>query len=279
MVRQRSPNDCLTSSDLHVSAATAIEVLACPGCWAHLEPDAGQLRCVGCDRGFIAHGGVWDFAPEIAPQPGVAQRFMEHSAVARIYEDWFRPALTRAVSGPSYADEERYLDAWLGTPDGPVLDLACGTGRYTRWMARRLGAARVLGLDLSSPMLRRARAASRAEGQGELLYVRGSALSLPIASGLLAAVSSFGALHLFPSAEQALGEVGRVLRPGGAFTCLTTGLTAGLAARAAERAFSRIATVRFFERSELERCLRAAGLEPLDFTARGALLLFAARRR
>lgn len=60
---------------------------------------------------------------------------------------------------------EPLLDAAALAPGHRVLDIGCGAGRTARLAARRVGpAGRVLGLDLSGPMLERARelAAGRA---------------------------------------------------------------------------------------------------------------------
>ena len=84
---------------------------------------------------------------------------------------------------------------------GPALDIACGTGRYSRWLANRLGPDQVTGLDLSQPMLRRA--GRDAPG---IRFVRGSALALPFTGDSLGTVSCFGALHLFPDPARAIGE-------------------------------------------------------------------------
>lgn len=58
-------------------------------------------------------------------------------------------------------DDDFYLALALKT-GGPVLDLACGTGRLTRAIAAQ-GLA-VTGLDLSRPMLERARRLARQQG-------------------------------------------------------------------------------------------------------------------
>lgn len=265
------------------AARTATEALACPTCRDPLEADAGALRCVSCGRSYRARGGIFDFAPELASQPGLAQRFMEARPVVTVYERWFRPALTRLVSPLGYDEEERYLERWLGDVSGgaggAILDLACGTGRYTRWLGERAGDRAVLGLDLSRAMLARARADAASTSHGELTFARASALALPIASGALGAACSFGALHLFPDPGLAIAELGRALTSGGTFTCLTVGAAPAGARRPLELAISRAANLRFFERDELAAWLAAAGLTPLDFTHRGAMLLFAARKR
>lgn len=102
--------------------------------------------------------------------------------------------------------EEKYRIALarLGPlPEGRLLDLGCGTGL----LASRLG-RRVVGLDLSSEMLRLARRRGAAAVQGDLD-------ALPFSDHAFAAVLSFTALVDRDSAAPALGEVSRVLALGG----------------------------------------------------------------
>jgi len=204
---------------------------------------------------------------------------MESKTVARVYEKLFRPAFTRLGSKASYADEERYLDAWFDPAEGPIVDLACGTGRYTRWLSARFGTDRVVGADISDSMLSQARTLAAHEGLDHLLFVRASALALPFASTSLGAIHCFGALHLFPSSDGALREVHRALRPGGCFTCLTASYANRALVHAAQSAFSRTASFRFFDVNDLTRTLERIGFELRDVTTRGMLLMFAARRR
>jgi len=141
----------------------------------------------------------------------LGQRWMESAAVVRIYEGAFRPLVTRLVGGPTYAQEEAWLTRWSRVAHaGPVLDVACGTGRYTRWLADRHGRT-TLGLDLSPPML------DAAERAG-LTVLGASAQALPLRDRSVAGLNCFGALHLFPDPLAALAEFGRVLVPGGGLT-------------------------------------------------------------
>jgi len=111
-----------------------------------------------------------------------------------------------------------------------VLDVGCGTGL----LAARLPRARVVGVDLSSGMLERARV--------RLLPVQGSALALPFRDGAFELVFAVTSL-LVPAREltRALLELGRVARPGArvAVTLLRENAPAGFT-----------------------RELRACGLEP-----------------
>lgn len=218
---------------------------------------------------------IVDYAPEIARQPGLAQRFMESPAVAWMYERAFRPAFTRLGSSLRYADEARFLSEHVRPVDGPLLDIACGTGRYTRWLAQRCEERQVIGLDLSLPMLRQA--LRTAGGEERISFVRASALALPFADGAFGAVNCFAALHLFPDPSRALAEVGRVLRPGGSFTGMTACRVAGALRERAQGAFSKVAKFRFFDPDELRRAIEAARMEAVELELHGAVVLFSAR--
>jgi demethylmenaquinone methyltransferase/2-methoxy-6-polyprenyl-1,4-benzoquinol methylase len=94
---------------------------------------------------------------------------------------------------------------------GRALDVACGSGKLTRELARAMGSAGlVVGLDFSAGMLRVA--SSQRSGSP---YVRADALCLPFADGVFdAATVAFG-LRNFTDPEHGLREMARVLKPGG----------------------------------------------------------------
>lgn len=87
-----------------------------------------------------------------------------------------------------------------------ALDAGCGTGRYLRVLADR--GATVTGVDLSAPMLAHARASADR-------MVRASMCALPLASRSMDVVVSGLALGDVKDLARAVGEMARVLRPGG----------------------------------------------------------------
>jgi SAM-dependent methyltransferase len=93
-----------------------------------------------------------------------------------------------------------------------VLDVACGTG-VVAVTAARLG-ARVTALDLTPPLLERARENARIAGV-TVEWHEGDAEALPFESGAFdVVVSQFG--HMFaPRPAVVVAEMLRVLRPGG----------------------------------------------------------------
>ena len=90
-----------------------------------------------------------------------------------------------------------------------ALDLCCGTGDLTRLFER--AGARVIGVDFTPAMLRRARAKL---GSGAWL-VEGDALALPLPGGAVdVAAVAFGIRNVADPLA-ALSEMARVVRPGG----------------------------------------------------------------
>ncbi|MFQ5600504.1 MAG: class I SAM-dependent methyltransferase [Candidatus Krumholzibacteriia bacterium] len=104
----------------------------------------------------------------------------------------------------------------LGLAHLRVLDLACGAGRYMTALGRC--GARVVGVDLSVPLLRAALHATRRR-PGVLGLVRGDMLRLPfrVASYdiVLSMFTSFGYFVSENEDRAVLAGIARVLRPGG----------------------------------------------------------------
>lgn len=117
---------------------------------------------------------------------------------------------------------------WLNIPPGGVaLDVGCGPGSVTAALADAVGPdGLALGVDISRPMLARA---VRAETGPQIGFLRADAQRLPLRDQTVDAVVSIAVLQLIPDPRAALGEMARVLRPGGRLAVLVP--TAGPAAR------------------------------------------------
>ncbi|MCA0453558.1 MAG: class I SAM-dependent methyltransferase [Chloroflexi bacterium] len=86
-----------------------------------------------------------------------------------------------------------------------VLDLACGSGRYTQ-IALQQGAASAVGFDNSPPMLRVNPHAAKAVSTTE---------AIPLASASVDVMLCGLALGHLPALDASLSEIGRVLKQGG----------------------------------------------------------------
>lgn len=93
-----------------------------------------------------------------------------------------------------------------------VLDLACGTGDILFRAADRVQLA--VGLDVTLRMLQLAALKRKAT------LVNGDMLALPFASGYFSVVTAGYGLRNVPDLQNAIGEIARVLAPGGRFLSL-----------------------------------------------------------
>lgn len=110
--------------------------------------------------------------------------------------------------------------AAIGTRDR-VLDVGCGAGATTRVAARIASQGRVLGVDISAPLLDRARAATAAEGLTNVAYERDDAQLHAFEPESHDVVISRGGVMFFADHRAAFDNLARALRPGGrlAFIC------------------------------------------------------------
>jgi ubiquinone/menaquinone biosynthesis C-methylase UbiE len=94
-----------------------------------------------------------------------------------------------------------------------LADIGCGTGSLTFELARF--ARKVIGVDLSSEMLRRARAIAKERELANVEFRQGDVLKLPLESHSLDAAFCVMVLHFLPDPARAIAGLCRVVRPGG----------------------------------------------------------------
>jgi len=111
------------------------------------------------------------------------------------------------------------LDAMLaaGELEGVerVLDVGCGPGHTALAFAGRV--AEVVALDLTAPMLEQARRLAAERGLRNVRFECGDARALPFESDTFDVVTSRLSAHHYADPATFLGEVARVLAPGGRF--------------------------------------------------------------
>ena len=142
---------------------------------------------VSVETGRLSAADVRSMFDRIAPVYDVMNRAM----TAGLDRGW-RRSTARAVVAPG----------------DRVLDACCGTGDLA--LAARAEGGRVTGLDFSQGMLERARRKS-----AEIEWVRGDVLAPPFEDGSFDACTVGFGLRNVADLDRALGELRRVLRPGG----------------------------------------------------------------
>jgi demethylmenaquinone methyltransferase/2-methoxy-6-polyprenyl-1,4-benzoquinol methylase len=98
-------------------------------------------------------------------------------------------------------------------PGDRVLDACCGTGDLA--LAGRDAGGRVVGVDFSEEMLKRARAKA-----AELEWVQADATSLPFEDAQFDVVTVGFGIRNLPDLEAGVRELARVTKPGGRVACL-----------------------------------------------------------
>jgi SAM-dependent methyltransferase len=141
--------------------------------------------------------GLWDYVHD----PGVAHNYDASLAGSRLFET-----------------DQAFVDRYCPS-NGHLLDLGCGTGRLLVAQGRR--GCRVMGVDLSLPMLQEARAKAAAAGmQASLVQANIVDLTCLRAELFDCVACLFSTLGMVQGADErrrVVAHVRRVLRPGGRF--------------------------------------------------------------
>ena len=251
-------------------------VYVCPDCGASLDIRNGSLVCPSCDATYPDRGGFYDFLGDNGTENDALVSLFD--AVSRIYETplWYPTGMRLATGGRSSADDLVEGVARRVSEEGAedVVDVATGTGLFARRLARD---ATVYGVDASEEMLRRAVSNARRDGV-PLELARADAGALPYPQDSFDAATCCGALHLLPDPSEALVEMGRVLRTGGALV-LTTIVADGVFSLCAARELADLYGMRVFDAEELDCMLDAAGFERVETERKSSLVMVTARRR
>ncbi len=130
--------------------------------------------------------------------------------------DWGADAYDFLTWQETWMDHSASMADHFPSSEGPldILDVGVGPGVSAVGLSRRLPASRIVGLDLSRRMLRRAR--SRVDPSIGL--VQADITRLPFDDASFDVVTGHSFLYLLPDQPGAMAEIARVLRPGG--TCV-----------------------------------------------------------
>lgn len=268
-------------------------VLICPNCGNEsFDVYGASLTCTACRREYNFQEGVADLAPPYRKGANMSQRVMESRFYSRFYEEIMRPRLTSIVTERTLREEYALSTELLDLQaDSRVLDVACGTGNFTRYFAQRLDAlsvhedgevrsdALLVGVDLSWPMLETARKYIRRDQLEERLFlVRGDATRLPMQRGAFDRLHCAGALHMMDDIDEALRNFACVLEPGGICVIGTFTLGKGLLRKLAKRVAEVPSKFHWFSQKELYQRMERAGFEIIEESVEGDAITVKARK-
>ena len=170
--------------------------------------DADQLR-----------GQISEKYTEVALTPEKGFHFHTGRPLARMHEyaDHLVDALPAGVVD-SFAGTGNPFSMGDLRPGETVLDIGCGAGFDTLIAAQQVGPeGRVIAVDMTPEMLRKAEAGAREMGLTNVEFREGLAEELPAEDGSVDVVISNGVINLCPDKMKVMSEVRRVLKPGGRF--------------------------------------------------------------
>lgn len=137
----------------------------------------------------------------------------DEQAIAFLEEMWGDGFLS-----PGGPQEVERIVAGLDFTGRNVLDIGCGSGGITLFLARNYPLEHITGFDVEQPVIDAASARARQDGLCERVsFLRGDPGPLPFESGSFDIVFSKDALVHVADKEGVFAEVFRILRPGGRF--------------------------------------------------------------
>jgi len=170
------------------------------------------------------------------------------------WDTWYTTARPTVVTDKESANFRRAVSL---RPGMDAVDLACGSGQWTRQLAA--WGLRVAGYDYSAEALRQARAAGPRD---ELSYTRWDITADPIPPDLKpASLDLVTCRYALPFLEHArlLTDVGRWLRPGGTFYALVRVAAEDLETEGSRREGERTDPLGPFHRAMSETQIDALG--------------------
>ena len=190
---------------------------------------------------------------------------MDH--LKRVADEFARQAQTFDVFAEKTDDQvaARFAAALGDAASGDLLDVACGPGVVTAAIAPR--GASVVAFDATEEMLDKARARCAKAGLVNVTFERGNAESLPFEDARFDGVVTRLAIHHFADPQRALGEMFRVLRPGGIAVIVDVVSSENTDESNLQNAIERLrdpSHVRMLPASALDACVTRAGFRDLE---------------
>ena len=183
------------------------DLLACPSCGGTLTTD---WSCRGCGASFDAPDDIPDLRVAVNERTETVRCFYEsapfpgyppHDCV-----EWLRARAERS-------EFARMLDQAI-PGDATILDLGCGTGQMSLYLAR--ADRRIVAADLTRASLRLGAAAANRFGLDHRVCFMQTDLNRPaLRNGGFDIVYSSGVLHHTADPRSAFARMARLARPGG----------------------------------------------------------------
>jgi SAM-dependent methyltransferase len=182
---------------------------------AHALPDVARPTD-GLDIGRLREAIREEYAL-VAAEPDRGFHFHTGRRLAHLlgYEDaWLEGVPEESIA--SFAGTGNPFSLGLPNRGEHVVDVGSGAGIDSLIAGKLVGPeGRVTGVDMTRAMVAKARTAAAAMAATHVEFREGFAESLPVPDAWADVVISNGVMNLFPDKLSGLGEMARVLKPGG----------------------------------------------------------------
>ncbi len=252
---------------------------SCPLCKQKLEFRGELFKC-SCGNTFNLLDDIPDFLVDNgrtremdAYFDDVPEQYESVNYLSRIYkffgglatqpEDLVVPMINQGIQDG--------LNNILKPKHQSILDIACGTGMYTRSLS--MEASHVWAVDLSMEMLKQARLNLKEENLDNVTLARADAKMLPFHDGQFHGVSCIGAMQLFGDIGATLAEIRRVIKDFGTFAVMTY-VKEGVWKEQEGQEYLENLDIHFFEVGEIENLLKQNGFENFLYRINGSMIMF-----
>jgi len=183
-----------------------LDLLACPTCKSLLDPD---WVCGGCGTHYPATDGIPDLR---LPGDAPTDRVREFYGLAPFPGYRPRDNLEALRARAERSDFVRLLDAAIA-PDARILEIGCGTGQMSLYLAS--AERTVIGADLTRASLQLGAAAARRFGVTGVQFVETDLQHPGLRAGVFDVVYTSGVLHHTRDPRRSFQAILPLLRPGG----------------------------------------------------------------
>lgn len=152
------------------------------------------------------------------------------------------------------------------SPRSQVLDVGCGTGYAVLLLGSVLTEGKACGIDISSEMIARAQQKILEPLRGRVEFVQAGADDIPYPSAEFDYIMCTNSFHHYPEPLQALGEMRRLLKPGGQVVILDNAVDLSLYTWLWDRVLRVVEKghVRYYNSWEIGDLLRQTGFEDVE---------------
>jgi SAM-dependent methyltransferase len=213
----RAPASVAVADSMATHVAQNVDLFCCPGCGGDFKVEGGGLRCVSCAHLFDCQQGITRL---FWPNQWDANKRDVTEIQKSFYEEHPFPNYDDADSVATLADKARsgifghLLDQQV--PVGAtILEVGCGTGQLSNFLASSSRSRTVFGADLSISSLRLGEAFRATHQINNLALCQMNLFRPAFKAGALDLVVSNGVLHHTSDPYGAFTSISRLVRPGG----------------------------------------------------------------